>query len=109
MFLWQLSNCFGTVCLPLLAKLLRLLYLEKPALLVFNLSLLDSFQSCEKLLAYWAWFLLCLCIHELVVLRWESDRLDRNKSRRGSRSEDFIKGLEFVIGNLKLLAQCTCL
>jgi hypothetical protein len=86
MVLWQLSNYFGTVCLPLLAELLGLLNLEKPALLVFNLSLLDTFQSRKKLLADWAWFLLCLCIREFVVLRWQSNRLDGNKSCRSSCS-----------------------
>jgi hypothetical protein len=89
----------------LLSKLLWLLYLEEPALLVLNLALLDTLQSREESLACWAWFLLCLCICEFVVLRGQSDRLDGNKSRRGSCSKYFVKGLQLVIGDLEWLAQ----
>jgi hypothetical protein len=84
----------------LLAPQIRFINLKQPTLFVLNLALLNALQGLEQLDANGTGFAGCVLIGELLALGFVRDRLDRNKSRRGTSRENFLEVVEFRIWDL---------
>jgi hypothetical protein len=96
----QLVNRLALPIYSLLAPQLRLVDLEQPALLVLNFALLDAFQGLQELDANRAGFAGRVLVSELLALGLVCDGFDRNESRRGTSSENFLEVVEFRVRDL---------
>jgi hypothetical protein len=86
--------------LTLFPPQVRLVHLEQPVLLVLDLALLDALQCLEELDANGTGLAGGVLVSELLALGFVCNRLDRNKSRRGTSSEDFLEFTEFRVRDL---------
>jgi hypothetical protein len=100
----QLTNTVGTpICLRR-GKLFWLLDLEQPALFIFNLALLKTLQSRQKLGACGWDFFLCCWVGELVTPRVHGNGPDRHECRSSTGSKNLIEAFEFIVRNLQLIS-----